>query len=74
MLTISPSQAEARLKQRASSTGEKVTKDSIAKYIMRQERFIELAGKSDLATRIINTDSMDWDAIAKDLLSCMEES
>jgi len=72
LLTVSPAYAEARLKHRSSYTGDEVTEDSISKYLMQQERFIEIAGKSSLATRIINTDSMDWDTIAKDLLRSME--
>lgn len=73
LLTISPSQVETRLRHRAQYSGEEVTGESIEKYIRQQERFREIAGKSSLATRVINTDSMDWDAIAKDLLKCMEE-
>jgi len=73
LLTISASQVEARLRHRAQYSKEEVTRESIDNYLRQQERFIEIAGRSSLATRVINTDSMDWDAMARDLIQCMEE-
>lgn len=69
LCTISDHEIERRLKHRASITGGAVTQKEILEYKANQDILIKLAKSSVLPTIILNTDSMDWENLAKSVLN-----
>lgn len=69
LCTINNENVEARLTHRATFTNEKVSQEDISKYIVNQQRFIDLANKSSVPTMILNTDRLCWDEYAETIIS-----
>ena len=65
LCTISPKNVEQRLLHRATYTNEVVTQGDVLNYIDNQQRFVDFANKSSVATMIIKTDDLNWDEYAK---------
>lgn len=68
LCTISNRNVEPRLIHRATYTNEVVTQEAITKYIENQQRFVDIANKSNVPTMIINTDDLNWDGYARMIL------
>lgn len=66
---ISPEYVEQRLIHRATFTNEIITNESVLKYIEDQQRFIDIANKTELPTMIVNTFKMNWDDYARTILN-----
>lgn len=69
LCTISPRNVEPRLIHRATYSNEVVTQEAITKYIENQQRFVDIANKSNVPTMMINTDDLNWDGYARMILN-----
>jgi hypothetical protein len=64
LLTISPEKVYERLLLRYKGNSELVNKE-MKSYLTDQENYISISKQSNIETKIITTDSMDWFKIAK---------
>jgi len=76
LLTVSPEYVGERLAFRVRESGHVVDAKDIdekaGRWISEQDHLIEEANKSNLPTILLNTDAMEWDSYAAQILTSTE--